>query len=485
VLPLLATRFLPLVDLPRHAHQVALWQAYATDPVVRTHYDIHLISPYAAFYALWRAFTLLGVLLPDAGRLAVAVAIISVPASVWFLLKTRGRPEGWSLLIFPMVYTDSLARGFLPFYLSVSLLIASLAVYTRFLRRPTVLGGVLTFFSRLGVMWGHALAVTLWGLACGLLALIESPDWKRRLVALIPLVPVGVILIGWTTPNVGYSGIDWHDGPIERFRKLGPTLFEGFSRRAGTGARISFDVAMAIALLGTVSWWQTRRAGAKTAPQRGFDAPILAAGLTALLMYFAVPFGIAWTSLLNGRFAAIAYFLLVVSLPPLPWRRLRTALLALLIPVCAFEWTALAQHFRDYDRLLGNGEELFHAVRPRASVVHPNVIDYVEGGLLKPVLSHLPVWAQVNALGPSGAMVGNPQALLHDSPTTPWPRFDALLEQRDGRRWIVKPGEYQLPDYLMFVTAEAPPPQLPTSPPAGTYDLILRSGQVNLFERRP
>jgi hypothetical protein len=181
--PLLLTRTPPMVDLPQHMAQVAIWKHF-DDPCQHFHETFRLTfaTPYLTAYAAARAIAAF-VSVTTAIKVTVWLSVMLLPLSLR-LLFTRGGGDEWlSLLGFPLAYGYAFYWGFFNFLLAIPIGIAAIALL--FDRRPRdvtrALLMVLLVFTH-GLVFGFCAVVTL--------AVAVVRRSARPLLALVPAVLV-------------------------------------------------------------------------------------------------------------------------------------------------------------------------------------------------------------------------------------------------------------------------------------------------------
>ncbi len=486
LLPLLLTRYVPLVDLPEHASQVALWSAYQIEPALRREYELNLWSPYSGTYFLWRGLTLLGLSVESAGRIIVAVCIVGLPLGANILLKARERPTEWALLTFPLVFTRPLAWGFLPFCLGMTILLPALAMQSGFLRRGGIGRGLSATALGLLLVWCHAIAAGFWGLLCGLFVLFDPAPWWRRVAALVTLLPAGALLFFWVTRPGGHA-------PMSPLFTLDPrswwvVLFEHAqggpatqAARAGFVVSLFVLVAAAIAALRDPGSRPPGVLGAIRSVLGAWDGPLIAGAVLAFVFYLVLPYKLFGAYDVNARFAPASVLLLTLALPAVPFPRARRAALAgAAATALLLDWN-VARAYRAFDRLVGDASSLFAALPKGASVNTPAGATRFPAPFTSPVLDHFAVWAQLDTLGPVSTFTDLDHMIVRDAPESAHARYETRLVP--GNDQALRSESGHLPDVLVFVTPEPPAETLRVEGATGTYRLTRRTGMVNAFVR--
>jgi hypothetical protein len=184
VAPLVATRFLPALDLPHHlALADAIAKAGPDSPYARL-YAVDLAAlPFAAHFAL---LVLLSTVMPlgAAAKVLVGAQVLALPLAGARLLAVRGRSPIPALLTFPIGYGMHVHYGLLAFVVALPVLVWTLAEAAheaewthRPHRQALVLAAALLalFFAHLEAYLVGAVTAVL------VVALHPGPSWRRAL----------------------------------------------------------------------------------------------------------------------------------------------------------------------------------------------------------------------------------------------------------------------------------------------------------------
>jgi hypothetical protein len=355
VLPLWVAHHLPLVDLPQHLHLISVLHRLA-DPTTlypRLFETRGQLTPYLGYYysVSWLSWL---VPLDLANKLFLTAYVAGMPLSMAFLLKSLKRPVWPSLLAIPFAYGDSFAWGFINYIAALPLTFLCCGLFVRAIndvpRRRTWAVGL--GFCLVGVLLFHVQAFAFLGLALPLLLVsTRAPEDKSlstwfaaRQSALVGVVPGVALFLVWIGGRLGEPsqveyGAPWKAwGPLlspqnlsykpfeqnkADFTQVLANMFHDGSDRWGLGA------VAAVALVGLVvglvpglrepkqeeSWFERFR--------------LLALGLLALGLYFALPFDIrGYMYYLNTRYAHLAAPLLLAAVPVVAEKARRPLLIA-------------------------------------------------------------------------------------------------------------------------------------------------------------
>jgi hypothetical protein len=482
--PIFTHAIIPLVDLPAHASQVALWRAWGNDPDLHQRYTLHFDSPCAAFYILWRALTAIGLSIDAAGKVMIAICLLAVPLGLAVLLRSRGRPREWALLAFPLVFTQQLAWGFLPFYFAFALLFFSLAAFSGWLRLGGWPRALLVIASGLLLLWTHALTAGFWGLACGLLALAERIPLRRRAMALVPLLVPGAVLAIWALREAGH-GTNVHYGGT--FSQRAGTFFQmisdGTTPEVTQTALLTRWVVLGVLVLAVLQAVMPNRRQAEPVirPLLDVDVPLLLAAAAALGLYLTMPLMLFQSDLVCVRFAPMAWLLFIAALPRLDLQPARLAILAAAAVVALEVDVGMSRAWGEFNRTVGDARSLFALLPPKASVDRPDGAARSVQPLQLRVFDNFALWGQVHTLGAARSFTRFPQMLVQDAQSEPDPLFDATMAKyQDGRPAIVS-ASGRAPDALVFYSEESLPAALPLAGRHATYRLLGRTGGLNAY----
>jgi hypothetical protein len=302
-LPFLVLRYLPLVDLPLHQLETAIWAEPAGAPTGFAHWyeSAGWSLPY------WLPTVLAGLAAPLLGaeaatRAVIALYALGLPLAGGFAARASGRSGWWGLLLVPFVLEFNLAYGFVAYCLGGMLLLLAIGAALR-----AESGGrgwlLLEAAAALAIGWTHpqiAVAVVGW---CAGLALLNRGG-RRRLAVFAASLPA-------LLPSAL-----WFAHPDQAATAFGsPPEFAGFGELLRDLPGFSVDVfpgpveeLLALAALGLVAatWFRQRRPALR-------DARFALAAAGFLVLYFVTPF--SW----NGQAVCQRMpYLALLCLPLLP-----------------------------------------------------------------------------------------------------------------------------------------------------------------------
>lgn len=377
--PLWAVKYLPMIDLPQHAAQVAIWQ-HLDDPAFgfAPYFEMHYTTPYLTVYALVRA---LAVALPLVAALKVAVtlAVLGLPLALVVFFRSKGVSPWWSLIGFPLAYGYSFLWGFLNFMFGVPIAFLYLALAAGYARAPTTRRGVGLACFTLSLFAVHGLFLVFCPPVAAITVVAAAGSVRTGWRRLWPLVAPLPLVVAWRLfdPPFASVPVSWELG-VERLGAL--FALAGYRTQALAPAFVI--LAGAVILL--------RRPGAAGAGVRS-ELPPLVLSVLAVLLWPSVSF--AGATHIATRFNVFWLPFLIAWLRPEPIRALRAGLACATVALAA----VLLIDFRAFDREGRQYEALAEHI-PARSRVRPLVFRNDEE---TPFL-HFPVWTQAAKGGLAG-----------------------------------------------------------------------------------
>lgn len=387
ILLLFSVHYLPMVDLPQHAAQVALW-LHHDDPRFGPAelYEFNWFTPYLLGYALTRGFALL-LPIPLAIKAVIALAIIGLPLAAWRLCHVSGADRVWSLAAFPLGLGFCFHWGFLNYIVALPLGVWLLAEVLRYAQQRTLRRALVVVALTLVLFFAHALVLAVCGLTAVVLLLAQPGTIRSRLLVVWPLAAPLPLLATWAALAHGGEaaqtqlGYEW--GAVWRRPLEWPGLLLGSAD--DLLARFGLLVAVIVLL-----WLGVRLSGRQR---------IWTGLLVLALVYLTFPvfgFGVA---LLYPRFAVLVALVTLptLSLPTSAWRRRAVQTLIVLLPAL---WLAVAGvRFHAFDRDARSFDRLLDIMEPGKRVRMLMLDLRAPGALDFPVMMHFPTWYQVSKGG--------------------------------------------------------------------------------------
>jgi hypothetical protein len=186
--PLVASRHVPLQDLPQHMAAIAVLRQLPFSPTLGEYFTATLSrTQYLVVYALGVPLsTLVGV--EGAGKLLVALTIVSIPYALRFVLRRTGGDERLAALSWPLLWNPQMMLGFLNFLLGIPVALVALGLFAdrdaRYQRRRQITLALLA----LTAFYAHLIPYGLLGLGALLLLDFPSPAPGRTVTTLVTWV---------------------------------------------------------------------------------------------------------------------------------------------------------------------------------------------------------------------------------------------------------------------------------------------------------
>jgi hypothetical protein len=199
LVPLWIGPYLPLVDLPQHAAQIAaLREIWSGDETLAALFRVNWFTPYLLGYLLLYALALV-MPITVATQLLVSLALVAVPLLTARLLRAAGADESWKWLAIPCSFGFAFYWGFLSFIVAAPLALLFLIRTIRFVERPSLrraLGiaafGILLFFCHVIVL-GVASLVAL-----GYVVGVHRHDLKALALHALPYAAPLPLIAAWS-----------------------------------------------------------------------------------------------------------------------------------------------------------------------------------------------------------------------------------------------------------------------------------------------
>jgi hypothetical protein len=199
LVPIWSVKYLPMVDLPQHAVQVAAW-LHLGDPAMgfADRYELHPFVPYLLPYALAVALAKVLGLMP-ALKVLVSLAALGLPLATARLVRRRGGDPWWTLWCFPLAFGLPFYFGFLPFMLAVPLGILLVDEGEAYASAPTAGRGLAVAALGLTVFFCHLLVLLPALGAVAPTVLLRARGTGRGILRLAPLAPAALAAVGWVS----------------------------------------------------------------------------------------------------------------------------------------------------------------------------------------------------------------------------------------------------------------------------------------------
>ncbi len=401
VVPIWSVKYPPLLDYPNH-----LASTFVLAHITDTHYKFSDI--YRAQWGFY-PFVAMDVILLGlqrivsvelAGRLFLSLCLLALPVAVWFFLK-QANPDhaALALWVLPFSYHAFFLSGYLGYCLSLSVCFVALALWLRYLDRPSTRRWI-----SLVIVFTVLYLVHTISFAVGAIAVISHALFKRQ--SLKQLVLLGLVF----APAAVFFLISRPDAVGHGIQFQSPRAKLGWLLGVLRGESRAFDIVTfsALAACGVIALW-------KNANFR-WSRDWLVVSTVLFGLYCVVPIGYNVASDLDVRILPIAYILLLAVARPGGRTRWIVGLAVLLF----LGQTAVLSHWfaAEQPRLIGLARS-FETVQANAYVLplvetqptrhipsYPHFWAYgvIRRGWLSPYLFTLP---------------GDSLLTLHDAPYVP------------------------------------------------------------------
>jgi hypothetical protein len=194
---ILVPEYLPMVDLPQHAAQVAIWLDW-NDPDLGYPLVYRLAPLPPAFGTTALSFALAHVMSVElALKVILTVTTVAIPIVMRFFVKEVGGNPWWAFLGFPIGFGFPFGFGFINFCLGVPVALFLVLLAIRYSARPS--GGLAaSLFATTLILFGiHAIAFGFGILVAGAIILARSPNLRSAIVRLAPLLIVAPLVLFW------------------------------------------------------------------------------------------------------------------------------------------------------------------------------------------------------------------------------------------------------------------------------------------------
>lgn len=324
VASLFVPALLPCVDYPQHLALSDVARRLA-DPAApeQASYRLNYFTYNGLFHVLvaWLSSALR---IEMAGRAVVAASLAVTAAAVVALLRALRRPPEHALIFLPILFSFSLAWGFVNYVLATAIACAALVAVARAARRPAVGACVAIAALGLACAFAHVLAMLILCVAAA--AIAAEVAWRstaerdRRALRTIAKLAAATapLLVGCVYCVAVYRRqYDWDPAMYSDPKAEGsaPPLWEKAAYFSAFATDVFHDRSdqcllwAAIALAAYAAW----RARTDRVSE---DSPRIVAPLVVLtLAYFATPMVLVGTHLIFPRLAQWAVLGAVVAMP--------------------------------------------------------------------------------------------------------------------------------------------------------------------------
>jgi hypothetical protein len=198
VAPFWLVSYLPMVDLPQHAGQVAaLRELLDGNPVFAKEFEVNWFTPYLLAYLLLFGLSFVFPI-PLATKLLVTAAVVSVPLVTGRLLRELGADPRLRWLAIPGAVSFAFYWGFLSFLCAVPVGMVLIWQAIRFERQPTFARAAMLAATSVLLFFSHIMVLGICSLTAA--AFLAGRNFRRplRLAGLLlPLTAALPLIVVW------------------------------------------------------------------------------------------------------------------------------------------------------------------------------------------------------------------------------------------------------------------------------------------------
>lgn len=323
-LPLFATRYPPLTDVPEHVAVIATLARLMPGGGGAPYVVAFGHSQYLLFHA---AGAVVARVVGDAvlaNKLLFALVAVMWPVSMRSLLRAFGRDERLAIFAAMVFWNRATIVGLEPYVASVPLAVFALAVAVRQARAPTWRRGAVLAALALAVFYTHASSFVLLAFTASVtvtaMVLRERKGVVRRVsVALVALAPSVIAAAVWwragSLTNAGAQPAGVDRMPIAESLSAMPIwTFDVWQSRVDEACAAAWWLAYAVLVV--ASW----RKSAPTDSSAAADGPpewlCWVPFACAATVYLTTPFRIGGAGMLNVRLAPVLTLFALLGLRP-------------------------------------------------------------------------------------------------------------------------------------------------------------------------
>lgn len=387
IVPLWFGQYLPLVDIPQHAAQIAaLEQLFAGNETFTQAFHINWFTPYLlGYFLLYLAAMVMPIAV--ATQVLVSLAVISVPLLTGSLLRAAGADERWRWLAIPSGFSFAFYWGFLSFIVAVPFALLFLIQTIRFARTPSLAGGIGIAGFSVFLFFCHVIVLGFTCLvAIGYIVGCSYRDFRGLVLRVLPYAtPLPLILlwflITYSSEPVVQNAPIIYGSVLQRFVELlvqpsGRDAFSPFVTLIVTGSIILLPVLAGSVFSRRLERWLPFALG--------------------LLAFLTVPVFVLNAGFFYQRLGVFLVPLWLMAWDPPSGRARRLDWIAMLIVLL---WVFLnTARFAAFARETESFKAIMAAIEPGRKVASM-VYDKSSPLFAAPVYMHFPAWYQATHLG--------------------------------------------------------------------------------------
>lgn len=385
--PLWIARYLPSIDMPQHAAQIAalreIWQGNAAFTQL---FEVNWFTPYLLGYLL---LYLVSLVLPmtAATQLLVSCSIVAVPLLTGALLRAAGADERWKWLAIPASFSFAFYWGFLSFMVAFPLALLFLLNAIRYAHAPNVRNGAFMALFAVFLFFCHIIALAFTSVVALGYVLASSPrSLKSMFVRVLPFAAPLPLMLVWFVGTYQTDQVA-REAPIV----YGPLLNRFVMLLVQPAGREALSPAICTLVTGSLvllPWLAGSTASRRPARWLPF--------VLGLLMFFAIPAFAFNTGFLYERLGLFLVPLWLLGWDPPADGARRLEWLGMLVVV--FWVFATVARFAAFARETESFRAVTAAIEPGKRVASM-VFDSSSPLFATPVYMHFPAWYQATRRG--------------------------------------------------------------------------------------
>ncbi len=386
IAPLWFGPYLPMVDLPQHAAQIAALHAVLQgDSRFTSVFELNWFTPYLFGYLLLYAISTIAPIVV-ATKIIVCFSMISIPMLTGALLREVRADVRWRWLAIPGTYSLAFYWGFFSFMVAVPIAILLLILTVRFDREPTKSGAAFLAVYTLFLFFCHVLALGFSALvASSYLAGKHYSNPRSLAVRCIPLAAPLPLILFWLANT--FSGEASVQHSTVAFGEVAPRLYEFLMQPSGLEHISSFGIAVTVGIA-----LSPRLLGSRPTSSPARWLPFVVGALA----FFLVPSTALNTSFLYQRLGIflVPLWLMIWDAPKKDSTRFELLVMAAVIAwilANTARFASFARETESFDAVMAN-----MAPGETAAMM---IVDKRSQFFTTPVYLHFPAWYQASKGG--------------------------------------------------------------------------------------
>lgn len=189
--------YLPMVDLPQHAAQLAIWRGLdQPGSLFANTFEVERSATnlLAFLLAHWLSLALPIVV---ALKIVISLAIIAIPLVVLGLVRSLRGDPWWVFSSLPLGFGCAFGWGFVNYLFAVPLALVLIWLGAEYAGAPTARRAVVLFLLSILLLLTHSIAFLAGGVTAGVLVLARSRSLRAWLVRPLPLLLAAALGGGW------------------------------------------------------------------------------------------------------------------------------------------------------------------------------------------------------------------------------------------------------------------------------------------------